>query len=528
MALNKENAGWWGFPLAILVLVSISTAISLFMVNMGLPIFPQDKKVEEAPKPAAEIVSQWAVSPAMSKLTQSMEEPPAGWQGTGTIMTSPQTPYPFSCVTDGINPVVAVAKNFEASGSSIQVVATTYSAGLGAQGMKGKFDKANICAGGDAYYSLSTLQGLGAEAYQANVSKTGLNTRTVIWRYGDIVVYLIADRNNNNAAMLANVFQENMMAKLAGACVAEDYAEDAPARNPFSGLKYSGYFADKKVTIPKMATPKVPTTATYKATSLPGPAVDVQDVERPIQPTEYPVWPLLPAEMTKPAAPKSPASEIPSEKNVKIMAEDKTGPGCGWAFTGSTAPLFDSKIADGYNAEQETKGVSELTSAAKKWQSDVLAYWEAYDKFKQDIPAWDAYVKQVNDVKDAWHKIDTAWANYKEAKAVYDDQVRARDDFLSRQKAAKAAYDKNVEQCKAQDAADTKKAEEDRKKAEEDKNKPSPSASPTASPSATPTETPAPRVDCPAQRPEILDQSAPTVDEAPKAPADPRPANARG
>lgn len=525
MAFNKANSGWWGLPLAVVSLVAIATAFTLFLVSTGFPIFAPEPKEKVVPVPAAEIVSQWEVSPAMAKLTEALEAPPEGWQGAGTLMTAPQTPYPFSCVTEGINPVLSVSKNFNAAGTSIQVLTTAYSAGLGAQGMKAKFDKARACAGNDASYFLGSLQGIGAESYQATVSKAGLNTRTVIWRYGDIVVYLIADINNMSTYGLAKAFNDNMVAKLAGTCVAQDYETDAPNRNPFSELEYKGFFADKTVEIKKVDAPKIPAGVSYKETPLPAPEVAVQDITVPVASSAYPVWPLLPAAKEKPVAPKSPSTEPPSKQVFRIMAEDKVGPGCGWAFTGSTSPAFDAKKADSFNTEEETKTTSALNASAKQWQTDVLKYWDEYGTFQTNVAAWDIYATQVEAVRAAWQKIDTDWANYKEAKAFYDSQVRARDAFIARQKASQEQYDSLLKQCEAQDKADEVKAEEERKKAEQEKNNPtpSPSPSPTATPSPTPTQE-APRVECPAEKPAILDQKAPEVDaSAPTPPADPRP-----
>lgn len=552
MALTKANAGWWGLPMAVVAILTVAGLASAFLASLGWPIFHQEKVAEAKPEPTQEIASQWEVSPAMVKLRESLEAPPAGWEGTGTLLTSPQTPYPFSCVTDGVNPVISLAKNFNAGGTSIQVMTTAYSAGLGAKGMKAKFDRSYGCASGDANYGLSPLQGPGAEAYQATVAKSGLNTRTIIWRYGDIVVYLIADGGNGNAAGLASAFHDNMLAKLGGVCVAENYEDADVSRNPFSGNEYKGFYVDKKVSIEKTPLPKIPSGATYTTTPLPAPEVAVPDIEVPLEPSEYPVWPKLPAPMTKPTAPSSPSKESPSEKNIGTKAEDVTGPGCGWSFTGSTSPSFDAPEADVFNKAAETKAKEELSAASKRWQEDVLKYWEDYASFKEQLPKWDAYAKQVETVRAAWAKIETDWANYREAKAVHDAQVQDRDNFLARQKAAQTAYDSLIKQCEAQTKDDAAKAEEDRKRIEanragaeaerkrieaerkriEEEKRNNPTASPSPVPTSTFTPQPAPsedtpRVQCPAERPLILDETAPEVGPAPTPPADPRPVSER-
>lgn len=552
MPISKANAGWWGFPMAITAILAVAAVASIFLASLGWPIFPQEKVAEAKPEPTQEIVSQWEVSPAMVKLKESLETPPAGWEGTGTILTAPQTPYPFSCVTDDVNPVISLAKNFNAGGSSIQVLTTAYSAGLGAKGMKAKFDRSYSCASGDANYGLNSIGGPGVEGYQATVAKAGLNTRTIIWRYGDIVVYLIADGGNGNAKALADAFHANMIAKLGGVCVAENYSDDDVSRNPFSGVAYQGFFADKKVSIEKLPLPKIPSGAPYTTTPIPAPEIPVQDIQVPLEPSEYPVWPKLPTPMEKPVMPTPPAKESPSEKNIRTKAEDTTGPGCGWAFTGSTSPAFDAAEADAFNTAADKRAKEELSAAAKKWQQDVIKYWEDYAAFKEIVPKWDAYAKQVEVVRSAWAKIETDWANYRQAKETYDANVAARDDFLARQKAAKEDYDARVAQCVVQDKADAENSDAERKRieanragaeaerkrleaerkriAEEQKNNPTASPSPTPTSTFTPQPAPsndAPRIECPAERPLILDETAPEVGKAPTPPADPRPVGER-
>lgn len=543
--MSKMNAGKWAFPLAFTTLLVLSVAVTLLLSALGLPIIHKEKPVEAAPEAPVEVVSQWKQSPAMLGLTKALNEPPAGWQGNGEILTSPQTPYPFSCPTDGVNPVISMSKNFTAEGTSIEMMTTVYSAGLAHQGWKDKFTKAPGCAGGDAYYTVAGLDGLGSEAYQVNVSKAGNSTKLILWRYGDIVNYLIADSNNGNAYNLAQRFHENMLAKLSNSCLVEDYPEEDNSRSPFSNVEFKGFYTPKSVEVKKLPLPTIPKEKTTVAkTPIPAPAVDLKDVELPAMPTEYPVWPELPALMEKPTVPEAPAKESPYKKGIMIKAKDVDGPGCGWAFTGSTVPNFDEAAAGAYNEQKTTEAKSEINASAKQWQKDVLTYWEDYAKLKEAAPVWNSYVDEVNSVREAWNKIATDWANYWEAKAIWDARVAERNDFLNRQSEAQKSYDDLIEKCEAQEKADKKKAAEEKaaaeaeaeKKAEEEaeKEKNDPSSSPTPSPSATKDEEPeveepeAVRYDCPAVRPEILDQAPPAdPGPAPAQPADPRPVDKR-
>ncbi|MBC9705745.1 MAG: hypothetical protein H9W81_12410 [Enterococcus sp.] len=318
-----------------------------------------------------------------------------------------------------------------------------------------------------------------------------------------------------------------MLTKLDNSCLAEEYPETDNSRSPFANVEFKGYYKPQNVEVAKLPLPTIPENMKGVAkTPIPAPEVEVKDVEVPIKPTEYPVWPELPVSVEKPEVPQAPAAESPYKKDILIKAKDVNGPGCGWAFTGSVVPNFDEASAKTYNDQKATEAKSEINASAKQWQKDVLAYWEAYAKLKEAAPVWNTYVDEVNSVREAWAKIETDWANYREAKAIWDALTAERNDFLNRQKEAQKSYDDLIKKCEAQDKADKEKAEEEKK----NKDNPKPSPTPTPTPSATSdgkepaVETEPVRYDCPAERPEILDQAAPAdPGPEPATPADPRP-----
>lgn len=549
MSMSKHANGI-ALTVGVAVITAISLTAMLLLGALGIPFgAAAEKKKEEPPAPSAAVMAQIKDSPAWGTLRSALEAPPGGWNATASIIDSPQSPYPFSCSTDGVNPVISLSRSFTVDGKPLQVMTTAYTAGLGSKGMADRFAKVRACAGNDAGVSTANLKGIGVEAYQIDVNKAGAASRDIMWRYGDIVVYLIAESNNGNAYNLARSFNDNMVQKLNGVCLAEDSSEADWGRTPWGNATFTGLTADRKVEIAKVglpdgsgtpaatpaptasAQPTTPATPEVKQYPLQPEKTEVRDVDLPTKPTAYPVWPLLPSPVSKPTEPESPAKEPPFQSSVKEQIEDVNGPGCGWAFTGTVSPLFKADEAKTAADKLETAEKTRLEEESKKWQAAVLQYWKDYDGFQKQLPAWNSYVDNVNTVAAAWDAISRKWATYNANKEIWDRATEDRKNFLDRQKAASDAYTKALEQCKVQDEADKKKAEEDKKKADEEAKNPKPTASPSATPTATPspTTTAPPRIECPPTKPAIIDQEAPAdPGPAPVPPADPRPANQRG
>lgn len=531
-----------GSVIGLLTVVGLAVAL---VWNSGLPIVYKENPKQAVTK-VIPLTSQWAVSPAAVTLKKALNQPPKGWEGKGNILETPQTPYPFSCAADGINPVLSYAKNFKSNGSEVQVMLTAYTAGLAEAGVQDKLKRAVTCGGGT--YSRYKISGYD-DGYQINVSTSGQNTKTIMFRHGDVVAYVIGDAGSQTVSTSSKDMYEHLSQLMRDVCATPKYSGTELSRSLFSGEDFKGYYTTAQAKIPSVLIPDVPTDADYSAVAIGSPTTKLKSLDLPTQPTAYPVWPLLPKEVKKPKVPEVPDKEAPTEKDYEKLTKDSTGPGCGWSFTGSTSPVFDQPKADAQNKSAVDVTTKELQDEATQWQKDVLSYWEDYAKYQKQSPKWNKYTENVAKVKSAWAKIANDWDAYYTAKANWDQQVAIRDSFITAQKNAKSNYENQIQVCKAWDVKQKelaqkrkeeerkRKEEEERKKREEEQNPPTPTATADPSESVTPTATtptptttapptePAPN--CPAVRPSILDQTPPTVGPEPSKPADPRPADKR-
>jgi hypothetical protein len=195
---------------------------------------------------------------------------------------------------------------------------------------------------------------------------------------------------------------------------------------------------------------------------------------------------------------------------VNIPAQDDTGPGCGWAFTGMTAPAFDAAAAAKTKTELTLAAMTKLNADGKEWQKSVLDYWTAYAEYEKSAKAYTDYGTAVTAVNTSWAAIDKKWVAYNDDMAAFRKATKARSEFLDRQKAAQADYDAKVAVCDAPQPVVTVT--------------PPPSSETQETPAPAPqAKSPEPQPGCPAQKPPVLDQAAPEVGPEPTTPEDPRP-----
>lgn len=566
------------FLMSLLGLVLVGALGLSILKVVGVPFAREEQKVKDVPKAPAQVVSQLKRSPAWSRMNKALTSPPRGWEGKGEVLSSPQSPYPFSCDTSGINPAISVGRLFSVGGEQVQVVTTAYTAGLGYEGMKKRFESLNKCQGGGA--SSSTLGGLGEESYQVDVNKSNSHTKDIVFRDGDLVTYVVTSPGDGNAYSQAKSFRDHLMKTIGDTCAAPTVSESDAVRNPYGRVEYKGYWKNRDVKIEKFPLPKdgrtvqlnedgtQKTEEEQKAQQVKKPKkvykldpqpVDVPDVTVPEQPTEYPVWPLLPAPMDKPVEPVSPGAQPVVTKVVQEQVRDSQGPGCGWDFTGSVEPEFDDAVARVEFTQKQTAAKSELRKQAQQWQKDVLNYWSEYNTFETNLSKWNKYSQDVNKVSEAWDRIRHSWEVYYADKEVYDNAVQARKDFIAEKERAAQEYPRAQEICRVRsereekerrdaevqaekDAKEQAARDEEQRRADEerqrneDKKKPSPSATSKSKDESKPkddtemnvsTQANDDDVQCPAERPAILDQEPPTIPKEPTPPADPRPVDAR-
>lgn len=497
-----------------LVTVALGGTLTVHLGSQPAEEVPVHGVVElEQPTPLA--AASWAVTPAERVLTATLSAPPKGWEADGEMQRGTAAPFPYSCPQEGISAATSVAQTYNAGGTRAQVIATAYTAGLGAEAMAKQRDNVAICAGGGNYASVNPIQdGPGSEAFVATTTKGSVRAAVASTRRGDIITYVVAG-TSADATRLARDIDQTLEGALQGSCSQQDSTVSDAARSPWSTQPYVGLLADHSVSIPAVDLPTVPATEKTRAVEIPAPVEELQPA-LPVPPPPGPVWPEMPPVKPLPVAPTAPEPETRTEAVIQKTVEDTHGPGCGWNFTAMNAPIYDAETAKQALVISSAAAVKELQVNAQTWKDDVLNYWRNYAVYEQEAAAYRAYAKEVERVNEAWRNIQAQWDAYYADVDEYEAAKAAEEAFLAAQEQARREHEAETKRCEEAVRAAEKAEDEARKK-------PVPSPSPTPSPTPSPSPEEQPDEGCPADAPPILTEAPPAVPEAPKVPADPRP-----
>ncbi|EMY35767.1 hypothetical protein D477_002466 [Arthrobacter crystallopoietes BAB-32] len=468
--------------------------------------------------------------PAEAALTEALEKAPKDWKTAGSVQRSATPPLPFSCTAGGSAPAVALSRQFRVDSERVQVVATAYTAGLGAEAMARLMDDADSCAGGGVAVRVGDFDGKkpGVEAHRVFTYEGFSSAQVVAFRRGDVVVF-IAGSEGAPLSRLARELNGHLAGRLEGVCADQKSTVEDARRSPWSAAGYRPYTVNDTVSVRDLPLPRLAKGSEVEAVGLPGPKIKIERA-KPAEEPIYPVWPPMPDKKAVPKPPASPDKAPVTQAKVAVLAEDETGPGCGWAFTGMSPVAFDAKAAGQDNEERRAKATEQLAAGTVRWQRDVLEYWEAYDGYVDDAAEYKDYAADVRKVNKAWDAIGEKWDEYWVAYDAYQAALGTRSQFFVDQDNARARYQNALDQCEADNreaAEEARKQAEEREK-ERDEDEKDEGEGEDSEEQQEPAPAPAP-VDCEAAVavPAILSYAPPPAPSEPAQPKDPRPANRR-
>lgn len=510
-----------------LVLVTV-LAVSFLGMTSGLP-WLDDSGTDpiaavDTPQPSIAAISDPGASPAETALGQVISTglpALATWDISEVSTSVAAASFGFGCdPRDGLAPVAARSKSFARPDgtATVSVSVRAYPAGGGAVALDGMAAAATDCA--DAYldYVPSTVDDLGVDREQIASDRVA----ALVWRRGDVLVSasVTANRRAGDPGAYADSFallDEALAGALTDVCLDPAAGAEEAARSPYLDRStYAGRFATETVERPDSKVKSAEKRSKFPVVPDPAPQVKVPTItDLPVVPSPAPTQGpnRLPAPAPSPTLPTAPA-EPTLTAEVSYGVEDPEGPGCGWAFTAQTAPVFDSAAAQADYDKAVAKAQARLDADWRTWQKAKIGYYKAYDSYLKTARTYRAYARQVEEARTAWAAIETARANYYAAVAAWQVTVDVRDAFLADLAAAKTEYAADKAACKA---APTTPATS--------------TATPTPTSPTTPgqTPTPTPTVDptpedpdlvCPPVRPTILDEPTPSVAPSPTPPAE--------
>ncbi|MDQ5841657.1 MAG: hypothetical protein M3537_11085, partial [Chloroflexota bacterium] len=432
---------------------------------------------------------------------------PAGARPVSALQGVPSSPVDLVCGTGtGPGPVTAGGRGWTVANGTQQtnlsaaytVTVSAYGAGQGAVAFNALAGQVNDhCANRSGTAYLVGSKGAGVDAATASVTRSGSRSTAFFWRRGDVVA-MVAAAGPSMPMEMVKEYDARLAAALAGVCVNNDSTTADAARSPYvNRAKFTGLTIAAPVSMP-------PGVAVPAPASTPA-EIDLPDASLPDKP-DFPFWPeRLPSPVPAPTAPDVP--DYPALTTTSpVGVRDGQGPGCGWSFTGQSAPNFDAAAAAIKAAADAEAAAKTLGANATAYTAAVPAFNAAYTRYLADVVTFRAYARAVDKVAASWDVIRADQTRYHEAMTLYTAALAARDDFLRKQAAATTAYGTSLALCAA----------------------PNPTAPPTFEPplpvptTAPPGPTTPPLV-CPPVPAPIITQTAPTPPQSPNPPPDPRP-----
>lgn len=501
---------------------ALATSMAVFLTGLA----GQAPVAEPEPEPAPVVlpIVKADRTPASNLVDQLLEAPAKGWKTTGGRTDGASAPFPYSCPVSGGTPIISTSQPYTVDGKQAVLTVSVYGPGLGVKAAQQLANNARGCAAGTG----STSQwASGDRQWTASSVLSGNSVRASMAQRGDVVIHVAAPSDTKAlASQVAKTLDRKLTAKI---CAHPDAKLSDVDRNPNSG-SYRAHTVRFTAKIDDPGLPEIGEGDDIKPISLTAPLEQVNAANPAIQPS-WPVWPEMPAVLDLPVAPALPEPEPVTSKKLDILAEDKEGPGCGWAFTGTSAPVFDKGKAEQANDADILAAKKELTQGAKRWSESILEFWKDANAYGEQSEKYSEYAQQVAEVNTAWAVIDGQWQDYNSQLRAYEAREAQITGLHAEQATARAAFDDQMRQCLETQA---EQIEHNRQLAQGiaplSPDDPVPTPSPDADPAddqqeADPSE-PVEVVDCleTVKRPAVLDREAPPHLTAPTPPADPRPA----
>ena len=347
-------------------------------------------------------------------------------------------------VSGGPQPVVAATRRTSAGSTPLTVTAAAYPAGGGNQAHVERRDALYAC-GLIGVTGAATTSGVG---YALGGTVAGNHVTYLSWNRGDVgvaVTSIVAAGGSGFVAArgLADQIDAALLAHLAAACPGAADPATGWARNPYQPA-YTPYSVTEalRVDLPAPAPTRwvsqpdggvrddaagaaqIPAAApvlelappVLPAGWLPGdPVPALEDAERGAAPVLVdPAQIVVPADAVVSSPTPAPVPLAPDVTGVYPVAQrDRTGPGCGWAFTDQPAPPFQAAAAKNAARAAARAAFWDLTTSAARHQLVRLEHVVVSRRYELDLAQWRAEEQDratVASLQVTWQQAQSAYA----------------------------------------------------------------------------------------------------------------------
>lgn len=489
------------------------------------------------PKEEKELVLAASAAPAADFIAAMEEYVPEGHKIIAVKNGTANSLVSWVCPNLSINPHPVLGTQLELS-NGVTVTVSAFGAGQSAPARASYRDGLRNCTGRNGSAGLISGSSPMAVGDYRGFSFASGGVTTNVWLHSDVMVTVSA-RNQGVVRNMSVAYRDKINSELAAStCLDARVTDDDAHRSPYYGAdNYTGWERGREVTL-EDAEPGI-TAGVYAPGAAfdgsgkrlgahaqqSGPTALLERSGAPSKP-EAPLPAGVPASL--PSAVSQPSTQIVSIKpvpesttTIAERVEDPEGPGCGWAWTGQKAPIFDPSEEKARADEAARKEIERMRGEYGEYQDSVVANHNTTLQYNREADAYNAYVESYDSVAEQWEDINQKRSAYRERLDQYWEDMEAYENFETDREKAQKTYDEAVQEC-----LDNPTVTEERT-VTPPPTTPQPSDGGGESPAPTPEteEVEVPNPDCPAARPAILDQQAPSVPTPPAKPDVPLPSS---
>lgn len=312
---------------------------------------------------------------------------------------------PSSCVDDNTNPNSMIYMK-SGSNSLYTITSQTYGAGQAATQYNKYLDSLSECGVQISNATKGSIQ---------YVSWNG----GYMMNEGDAIVSVTTTDTSKQQDIGNKVMEamDSLMSKTD--CLATDSSDDSSYRSFYYDAKsYTGLTQQEQISSTKKTV----------SLSLPQNLKDAGSIDNlytsptirsvPESPLPANMKASLPSSPTKPVVEQG-ESAPPSIDTIDYQVKDINGPGCGWKWSGQSAPTFDQSALTAKYKQTKTSAIRSLDQRVLSYNSWASSYSLSTLWSMKFIDTWNQYTQSVNQITDSWNKLDAGrnafkptWSSY--------------------------------------------------------------------------------------------------------------------
>jgi hypothetical protein len=342
---------------------------------------------------------------------------------------------------------------------------------------------------------------------------------TFVFTRGDALVAVTAPDTGLRDQLRRTLSARAEESLLTSGCLSIASNKSAVARNLYANPDgYEGFHektsVETEVSIANLPTPTLP--ALIGVISNPP-----QLPEGPL-PENFPQLPT--ATVQKPTLPIGAAVADSFRQDADYLIADEEGPGCGWAWSGLSTPVYDYEKLEAERTSALAATQEAINGKAAAYVTERLAFAREALLVAPQLNRWNAHAQAVNTVYSTWNDLLAArerlrgpWYSYVTAHDQWRTWEASRAQAETEYTAALAACEAAETEAQAWDARYSRQVPPPQP--------PRTGATPTPAPTPTSTVTPAPSTpprpegcSTPPQRPSILTNPRPAEPTPPTIP----------